>query len=89
MVDYIYDWNEEGEANIPSGIMFDDETLRDGLQSPSTINPPIEGKIRLLRLMDKLGIDSADVGYPSASQIMFDDVTQLVTTIKEEELSIT
>ena len=84
----IHDWNLEVGSFKPKKVQFDDETLRDGLQSPSTVNPPIEGKIQLLRLMDHMGIDSADVGYPSASPIMFDDVTALVKTIKEENLQI-
>ncbi|MHA2503588.1 MAG: 2-isopropylmalate synthase, partial [Candidatus Kariarchaeaceae archaeon] len=87
-MDVIYDWNLGEDDFKPKNIMFDDETLRDGLQSPSTVNPPVEGKIELLRLMDRLGIHSADVGYPSASANMYDDVTALVQTIKEEKLSI-
>jgi 2-isopropylmalate synthase len=46
--------------------MFVDETLRDGLQSPSVRDPDLDEKLRLVRLMDRLGIDSADVGLPGA-----------------------
>ena len=31
----IYDWNQIGAPAIPKRVMLDDETLRDGLQSPS------------------------------------------------------
>ena len=48
-------------------VELDDETLRDGLQGPSVRNPPTEVKKRLLHLMDRLGIDSADIGLPGAS----------------------
>ena len=65
----IYDWNVKGEARpLPEKIMFDDETLRDGLQGPSSIDPPIEKKIELLPLMDRLGIDTADIGLPGAGE---------------------
>ena len=46
--------------------MLDDETLRDGLQSPSVRAPSIEQKIRILHLIDALGIDTADIGLPGA-----------------------
>jgi hypothetical protein len=35
--DLIHDWNTDGEARGKIG--FDDETLRDGLQSPSVKDP--------------------------------------------------
>ncbi|MDP9265239.1 MAG: LeuA family protein [Chloroflexota bacterium] len=65
----IYDWNRDGRAARADyrTVELDDETLRDGLQGPSVRNPPLEVKIRLLRLMDALGIESADIGLPGAS----------------------
>ncbi|HET8567593.1 MAG TPA: LeuA family protein [Candidatus Limnocylindria bacterium] len=66
----IYDWNRDGRAAHAEhrAVELDDETLRDGLQGPSVRNPPLEVKKRLLHLMDALGIDSADVGLPGASE---------------------
>ena len=66
--DLIYDWNRApGDAAPTTGEpMFVDETLRDGLQSPSVRDPDLDEKLRLVRLMDRLGIDSADVGLPGA-----------------------
>ena len=58
----IYDWNEIGysidrkDGNHPHELWFDDETLRDGLQSPSARNPTIEQKIELIDYMERLGI---------------------------------
>ena len=46
--------------------MLDDETLRDGLQSPSVASPTIDEKIDILHRMDALGIDTADIGLPGA-----------------------
>ena len=65
----IYDWNRDGRAARADyrAVELDDETLRDGLQGPSVRNPPLDVKIRLLRLMDALGIESADIGLPGAS----------------------
>ena len=65
----IYDWNRDGRASRADyrAVELDDETLRDGLQGPSVRNPPVEIKKRLLHLMDALGIDSADIGLPGAS----------------------
>jgi len=65
----IYDWNRDGRAVTADyrAVELDDETLRDGLQGPSMRNPPTEIKKRLLHLMDQLGIDSADIGLPGAS----------------------
>ena len=67
----IYDWNRDGRAAAVDyrAVELVDETLRDGLQGPSVRNPPLEVKIRLLHLMDALGIDSADIGLPGASPL--------------------
>ncbi len=68
--DLIYDWNQVQEDATPGAPepMFVDETLRDGLQSPSVRDPDLDEKLRLIRLMDQLGIDSADVGLPGAGE---------------------
>ncbi len=88
--DLIYDWNtSEGFTPLRKGIEFDDETLRDGLQSPSVVDPPIEKKFEILRLMDRIGIHTADVGLPGAGPRAVEDVTALCRLIDEEKLSIT
>src|SRR2546422_7080578 len=48
----IYDWNRAGPAFDWSRARVDlnDETLRDGLQSPSVRDPSLEVKKRLLHL---------------------------------------
>jgi 2-isopropylmalate synthase len=63
----IYDWNTaEGSVEALRAIQFDDETLRDGLQSPSARDPGLDDKLRLVHLMDQLGIHTADIGLPGA-----------------------
>ena len=64
-------------------VELDDETLRDGLQGPSVRNPPLEVKIRLLHLMDQLGIDSADIGLPGASPQARESIVALATETKK------
>ena len=84
----IYDWNRLGFASDSRRVEFDDETLRDGLQSPSVIDPPIEKKIELLHLMDSLGIDTADIGLPGAGPRAVADVTRLAQEIADNKLDI-
>ena len=89
--DLIYDWNVTegvGEGNPPTSVMLDDETLRDGLQSPSVIDPPIEDKRKILHLMDALGIDTADVGLPGAGPRAEADVEALCREIVDSKLKI-
>ena len=85
----IYDWNAVGLESTPTRrIELNDETLRDGLQSPSVIDPPIEKKIELLHLMDSLGIDAADIGLPGAGPRAVADVTRLAKEIVDCKLDI-
>lgn len=87
----IHDWNAAtGDLVKPSQpIEFDDETLRDGLQSPSVRDPSIEEKIEILHLMDGLGIHTADIGLPGAGPRAVADVTRLAREIGDAGLSIT
>jgi len=62
-------------------VELDDESLRDGLQSPSVRTPTIEKKIEILHLMDSLGIDVADVGLPGAGPHVVSDVSRIVEEI--------
>jgi isopropylmalate/homocitrate/citramalate synthase len=79
----IYDWNKIGAPARPKRVMLDDETLRDGLQSPSVRTPTIEQKIEILHLIDKLGIDTADIGLPGAGPHVVKDVERLAREIVE------
>ena len=87
----IYDWNQSNSAfDWPNakGIQLNDETLRDGLQNPSVVDPPIGDKIRLLHLMDQLGIHSANIGLPGAGPRAVEAVTALAKEIADTGLSI-
>lgn len=86
----VYDWNTIDPALIlpDRHIGFDDETLRDGLQSPSVSEPPVEQKIELLHLMDALGIDTADIGLPGAGGTHAAGVELMAREIAEKKLKI-
>jgi len=80
----IYDWNVlDGEPQRRFAVQFDDETLRDGLQSPSVVDPELEHKVRLVHLMDELGIDTADVGLPGAGARAREHISTLVREMKD------
>lgn len=84
----IFDWNRDTVAAPPPVAMLDDETLRDGLQSPSVRTPSIDQKIEILRHMDGLGIDTADIGLPGAGPRVAEDVERLARAIADQRLNI-
>lgn len=86
----IYDWNEKDRRGslLRRRPRFVDETIRDGLQSPSVRDPSIEQKMELVRLMDRLGIDVVNLGLPGAGKRASEDVERLARCIVEEKLSI-
>ncbi len=88
--DLIFDWNlEPGPIPGPARkIEFDDETLRDGLQSPSVTDPPIEKKIEILHLMNDLGIQTADIGLPAAGPRAQADVLRLAEEIVRSKMKL-
>ena len=87
--DLIYDWNGlDGFDWSTASIDLNDETLRDGLQSPSAIDPPTDDKLRLLHLMADLGIVAADLGLPGAGPRAVDAVRALAKEIAANHLPI-
>ncbi len=90
--DLIYDWNNvPGAAFKPSGkhgVLLNDESLRDGLQSPSVKDPAIDKKIEILHLMESLGIDSLNLGLPGAGPRAVADVERLAREIVSSKLRI-
>jgi len=86
----IYDWNHDTVAGRPDRpvAMLDDETLRDGLQSPSVRTPTIDEKIGILHHMNALGIDTADIGLPGAGPRVARDVERLARAIGDGRLTV-
>jgi 2-isopropylmalate synthase len=96
----IYDWNqdrrgsepsvEEGAiaSRHPSPVLLNDETLRDGLQSPSVRMPTIDEKTDILQRMDGLAIDTANIGLPGAGPKVAADAESLARAIRDLRLRI-
>jgi 2-isopropylmalate synthase len=88
--DLVYDWNSKLDAPLFGGrrVLLNDESLRDGLQSPSVKDPSIGEKIRILHLMEGLGINMADLGLPGAGLRAVADVERLAREIADSKLNI-
>lgn len=86
----IYDWNTvDGPPPARErAIEFDDETLRDGLQCPSVKNPSIEKKLVILHLMERLGIEYADIGLPGAGPHVVEHVTRIAREIVDAKMRL-
>lgn len=87
----IYDWNEverRGPIIRKRQFQIHDETLRDGIQNPSVVDPGIGDKLEILHLLDEVGVYSTDVGLPGAGQRAFEDVLRLCQEIGQEKLNI-
>ena len=88
--DFIHDWNEQERRGrvFPASFTLHDETLRDGIQSPSVFDPRIEDKIEVVRLLDSLGIDTVNIGLPGAGPRAVEDVTTIAREARDAKLKI-
>jgi len=68
--------------------LLNDETLRDGLQSPSVRDPSIPDKVEILHLMEALGINSLNLGLPGAGPRAVEHVTALAGEIVRHRMKI-
>src|SRR5208337_1478889 len=86
----IFDWAGAGPhlTSWPAHVMLDDETLRDGLQSPSVTDPPVAAKVEILHLMESLGIESVNVGLPGAGARQREAVLALCREISAQRMRI-
>jgi 2-isopropylmalate synthase len=86
----VFDWNEVNRKGrfAPGNFSFFDETLRDGLQNPSVVDPGIEAKLKILHLMEDLGIHEADIGLPGSSKRAFEDVLRLCKEVVDCKMKI-
>jgi 2-isopropylmalate synthase len=62
-------------------VIIFDTTLRDGEQAPGNAMSP-EGKLRLARQLDALGVDVIEAGFPAASQGDLRGVQQVAETVR-------
>ena len=86
----IYDWNKKHLPGLKAQgpALLNDESLRDGLQSPSVRDPSIPEKLEILHLMEALGIDSLDLGLPGAGARAVEAVTALAREIVAHKMKI-
>lgn len=86
----IHDWNalEWSRPITNKPVDLFDESLRDGLQSPSVADPDIEDKLRIIQLMSDLGIAAADVGLPCAGPRAYQDVTRIAEYVRDQNLAL-
>ena len=89
IAELIHDWNTTGGTFRPARpLQFDDETLRDGLQSPAVSDPSLELKMDLVERMDRLGIQTANLGLPGAGGRPREDILKLAQHIVNKRLRI-
>src|SRR5688572_11841582 len=88
--DIIYDWNSVEKTGPLSRkkVRFFCETLRDGIQSPSVVDPKIDDKIKMVQVASDLGIHHIDVGLPGAGPRAVEDCLRLVEYIRDQRLPI-
>ncbi len=87
--DLIHDWNQASPDFLPrAGVLLNDETLRDGLQSPSVRDPSIAQKIEILHLMESLGLNALDLGLPGAGPRAIEHVEALAREIVANKMKI-
>ena len=86
----VYDWNEIGRKGriTARNCTFFDETLRDGLQNPSVVDPPVEDKLAILHLMNDVGIHEADIGLPGSSKRAFEDCLRMCREVVDCKMKI-
>ena len=84
----INDWNAAGDNDGGRVPLLNDETLRDGLQSPSVLDPPIPAKRDLLHRLARLGVDAIDLGMPGAGPNAVASVKALLTEIRDQRLPL-
>ena len=85
----IYDWNEterRGPIIRQRRYRIHDETLRDGIQNPSVVDPRIGDKVEIVHLLAEVGVHSANVGLPGAGPRAFEDVLTLCKEIVDNNL---
>jgi len=86
----MYDWNT---AKVPNwrgtrSVAVVDETLRDGLQNATAIDPSLEQKLDLIRWMERIGVDVVSLGLPAASPRAVEEAAAMAGAVREEKLNM-
>lgn len=67
---------------------LNDETLRDGIQSPSARHPALDAKLEALHLMARLGVDAVSLGLPAAGRLQEQHVQALLRESVQSHLGM-
>ncbi|MDJ0975473.1 MAG: LeuA family protein [Planctomycetota bacterium] len=86
----IFDWNTQEHTPDVGGrfAQVDDETLRDGLQSPSVRHPDEEQMVEILHRVAALGMESMNIGLPGAGPHVVKTAKRLAQEIKNSGYDI-
>jgi 2-isopropylmalate synthase len=93
MDDVLYDWNSNHGANerfvwAGARVEIQDETLRDGAQSVSVVEPRLEDKKALLHHAAALGVHSVALGFPAMGERAAAHVVALAREIADARLPL-
>jgi isopropylmalate/homocitrate/citramalate synthase len=86
--DLIHDWNRPSPHPDGRTPLLNDETLRDGLQSPSVRDPDISAKRDLLHRLARIGVTGVDLGMPGAGPKAVAAVKALMVEIRDHRLPV-
>ncbi|HET9960274.1 MAG TPA: LeuA family protein [Polyangiaceae bacterium] len=81
-----YDWNRSERPVREVGVV--DETLRDGLQSPSVQDPSTPQKLALLQQAVALGVDGFALGFPASRPRQFEDALRLAQEAANQRFEV-
>jgi len=86
----IYDWNVTGDhpPKPSQKILLNDETLRDGLQSPSARTPSLDEMVAHLHNCAAVGIHALNIGLPGAGPQVEQQVERLAREIRDAKLPL-
>jgi len=85
---WVFDWNRPSGEAPPRPISLNDETLRDGLQSPSVKVPPLVHQKEFLHILARLGVGSADIGLPAAGPVQAAGALELAREVVRARLPL-
>ena len=73
-------------ANDPNRVRIFDTTLRDGEQSPGC-SMNLEEKVRVALMLEEMGVDIIEAGFPIASNGDFDAVREVANVVKTSSVA--
>ncbi len=71
----------QSDKSVDNRVVIFDTTLRDGEQSPGA-TMTLEEKLEVAEILDAMGVDIIEAGFPIASQGDFDAVGEIAKRVK-------